>query len=235
LQARIQGEAEFVADAQKKAKRLQNAVGKIRYHVGRIQEDENSAPHWNKIEAGIHQFIAAGGAPSNREVAESLLPIADTIPDDLLLGVGLQAVLEYVDELAAKSEEVATEPPRPKTPIPELLRARDLLRGKCVVLIGGQCRQKSKRLIERELELKELRWITSRPHESISGFEPEIIRHDTALVVLMIRWCSHSYEGVKRFCVAHAKPFVRLPGGYHPNQIAYQIIEQQGEALANGT
>ena len=55
-----------------------------------------------------------------------------------------------------------------------------------------------------------------------------------ALVVLAIRWSSHSFGDVKGYCDQYGKPLVRLPAGYNPNQVAVQVLSQasfDGEAL----
>jgi len=49
--------------------------------------------------------------------------------------------------------------------------------------------------------------------------------------MLAIRWCSHSYKDVKRFCDRYSIPLVRLPAGLHPNQVAAHILGQCGERL----
>jgi hypothetical protein len=48
---------------------------------------------------------------------------------------------------------------------------------------------------------------------------------------LAIRWSSHSFGEVKAMCGRHGKPFVRLPAGYNPDQVAQQILAQCSEAL----
>jgi hypothetical protein len=60
-------------------------------------------------------------------------------------------------------------------------------------------------------------WIGTREHQSIRGFEAAIARSEVAVVLLAIRWSSHAFGDVKAFCDRHAKPLVRLPGGYGPN------------------
>jgi hypothetical protein len=84
------------------------------------------------------------------------------------------------------------------------------------------------------LGLKELVWVETREHESVTAFEPVIARPDVALVLLAIRWSSHSFGDVRRFCDRHGKPLVRLPGGYNPNQVAAQIVSQCGGQLGGG-
>jgi hypothetical protein len=51
------------------------------------------------------------------------------------------------------------------------------------------------------------------------------------VVLLAIRWSSHSYGGIREFCEAAGKPLVRLPGGYGTNRVAREIVEQASEAL----
>ncbi len=82
-----------------------------------------------------------------------------------------------------------------------------------------------------KLELSELKWITSREHESLDVFEPDITHPSTDVVVLMIRWSSHSYGGDRKFCEEHGKLFARLPRGYSPNQLAVQVMGQVGDRL----
>lgn len=108
----------------------------------------------------------------------------------------------------------------------EVGEARRLLRGRGVVLIGGIARPESKKMLEAALGLKELTWIETKEHQSIAAFEPAIARPDVALVLLAIRWSSHAFGDVKRYCDRHGKPMVRLPGGFGANQVASQILAQ---------
>ena len=50
----------------------------------------------------------------------------------------------------------------------------------------------------------------------------------------MIRWSSHSYGDLQKFCDKYKKPILRLPGGYNPNQIVHQILTQASGRLSLG-
>ena len=100
-----------------------------------------------------------------------------------------------------------------------------------VVLIGGDLRPPAREALKRAFDLKEVDWVETQGHDSVSRFESHVARPDTAVVLLAIRWTSHSFANVKEFCDSHDKPLVRLPGGYHPNQVAFQIARQCGERL----
>ena len=106
-----------------------------------------------------------------------------------------------------------------------------MLSGRKVFLLGGLRRPAAKEALERAFDLSELIWFETREHESVSGFEPYVAQSDVAVVLLAIRWSSHSYGEVKQFCEKYGKAFVRLPGGYNPNQVARQILQQVGGKL----
>src|SRR5205823_11315848 len=105
---------------------------------------------------------------------------------------------------------------------------------RCVILIGGDRRPAAQDALQTALGLKELFWIETREHQSIEGFESYVARPEVALVLLAIRWSSHSFGEVKRFCDRYGKPLVRLPGGYNPNAVARQILAQCSERLETG-
>lgn len=88
-----------------------------------------------------------------------------------------------------------------------------------------------RRAIEDAFGLAKLIWVTTRPHEPLDLFVPYVKRDDVALVLLAIRWASHSYAEIADLCKRYGKPFVRLPGGYNPNQIASQIVAQAAGIL----
>ncbi|AMV39709.1 hypothetical protein [Planctomyces sp. SH-PL62] len=102
------------------------------------------------------------------------------------------------------------------------------------MLIGGDRRSEAHASLRSALKLAELIWIETREHESIERFEPSIARPDVALVILAIRWSSHAFGEVKSFCDEYGKPLLRLPGGYNPNQVARQILQQCSDRLQDG-
>ena len=85
--------------------------------------------------------------------------------------------------------------------------------------------------LEKAFGLSNVDWIATKPHESYTGFESHIARPDVALVLLTIRFSSHSFSETQEYCRKYKKPLVRLPGGYNPNQVAKQIMSQCGRRL----
>lgn len=180
---------------------------------------------WPAVGAAVDAMLAEGVAPSDRRFRERLLPLIDGLPDRDDLGAGLVLVLRELDRyLATRTEPIAT---RPAAEASEDVKAvAHALEGRSVVLIGGLRHRQAQESLRRAFRLQELIWIATRVHQSIEPFEPVIAQREVALVLLAIRWSSHAFGDVKRFCDRHDKPLVRLPGGYSPNQVAAQIRGQ---------
>lgn len=231
--ARVRKIREDLQESARSEKQRHRGLNTIRYHVGQIEDaDEGSDHHWNRIAEGIGQVLRSGAAASNPELVEAIVPVADDVPESFLDRPGVRDVLRYVDQrLAADEVRQQQFPLTTRATTPEVLRVREALRGSRMVLIGGESRPHSRDLLEREFELSELDWQDSREHQSITAFEASVARPETRLVVLMIRWSSHSFEGVQEVCERNGKVFVRLPGGYNPSQVARQIVAQASEQL----
>lgn len=211
---------------------------KARYHGKRIVRNtsDDVRADWNTVIACVDELVRMGIPPSDLGLREVMVPIIEALPEDLQVPVNVERVLESVDQyLGTQEAEIAASAGagelRFRAPSPDVIEAASLLEGGVVVLIGGQRRPQSQQALERELKLAELRWIPAAHSQSHFAFEPAVARPDTVLVILAIRWSAHSFENVKSLCDTYGKPFVRLPGGYSPNQVSRQILEQAGETL----
>lgn len=205
-------------------------LNRARYHVGRLGGDTpHPLDHWQRLHDAVAELVRSGLAPSHIELRDLLLPHLDAIPDGLAIAPEFRAVLREIDRYLASRD--AERPAPTAEPSDDVRRVRELLRGRVVVLIGGERRPETCARLERTFELRRLDWVSTREHESISALEPFVARPDTALVLLAIRWSSHSHEEVADLCARYGKPFARLPGGYGANQIAYQVLQQASDAL----
>jgi hypothetical protein len=163
-------------------------------------------------------------APSNRELREMLAPVIEDWPEVLDVPRSFQLVIREIDRY------LATCPPPAVSvvaqPSSEVRDVAKLLNGRTVILLGGDRRPHAHDSLKEAFGLKELIWIETREHESLAGFIPYVARQEVAVVLLAIRWASHSYGEIKKCCEEYGKPMVRLPGGYNANQVAMQIIQQ---------
>ena len=153
------------------------------------------------------------------------MPILDRMPDLGDTPQGFSLVLREIDRYLGSRDSTLDIAVTDLSTI-EVKEVARLLADKKAVLIGGSRRHFAHDTLRTSLGLKELLWIETREHEPIESFEPYIARPGVSVVLLAIRWSSHSFGGVKRFCDRHGKPLVRLPGGYNPNQVAVQILAQ---------
>jgi hypothetical protein len=216
-------------EARRREKQRRKWFGKVRYEVKQLAADDRERdPHWRTLIKTVDELVVDGTPASSRELRELLLPIVEQVPD-LELPPSFQAVLREIDRYleSRPAEEAQVE----RHPSAHVLEAARLLRGRKVVLIGGTRRPHIEAALQSALGVM-LDWIETREHESLAGFEQHVARPAVELVLLAIRWSSHSYGEVKLFCDRHGKLFVRLPGGLSPNQVAAQILAQCGERLA---
>jgi hypothetical protein len=236
VRARVGTLREDLRQRRLREKRRREALNMIRYHLVRIDDTDCDADHdWSRVVDGVASAIDAGMATSDAQLIDLLAPVADGMPDAVLEQLAPTGVLDHIDRRAAAEESRRQVAAEARAPSIEIQKVRDALRGSRVVLIGGERRQHAKDRLEREFELAELEWASSREHQSTAPFEPLVARRETRLVLLAIRWSSHSYAEVERFCRKYDKVFVRLPGGYNPAQVARQIIEQASAALGIAT
>jgi hypothetical protein len=201
------------------------ALERMRNELARLRGGEGNADDWLTIIDAVDAMIGAGVPPSNRELRDLLLPVIDEIPERDDLPAGFRLVLREIDRFLALRSHLAPSP-AVHAPSSELSEAARLLRGRSVLLIGGNRRREAQEALRRSLGLAELVWLETKEHEAIAAFEPLVARLDIALVLLAIRWSSHAFGDVKLYCERHGKPLVRLPGGYNPNQVAAQILGQ---------
>ena len=218
-------------------------MNKAKYHARRLADafasgEEGEEHDWESLMAAVDEMVDAGDQPpSAKPLRELLLPLIDGIPEDLQMGKGAELALREVDLYVAQQEEKAASEGEvardTEEPSEELLRARELLRGRVVVLIGGEARTAAKESLEQSLQLAELRWVATQEHKSIAPLETEVNHDDVDLVLLAIRWASHAYGDIVETCKARGVPLVRLPAGYSPNRVAHDVLAQASEQLAS--
>jgi len=237
LLGRIEGLKDERQRRQERERRQEAALNRIRYHLKAIARRDGEHCHdWEKVVDAVEQLVGEGLAPSNRQIRELLLPVMDDLPDVGELPPGFRLVLREMDRfLAAHAPEdpALIDGARSREKYNDLVQeAKRLVNGRSAVLIGGIPRPRAQESLRVALGLYELYWVDARDHEPTSTFEPAITRADVAVVLLAIRWSSHSFGDVKQLCDRHGKPLVRLPAGYSPNQVAAQILSQCSHRLS---
>ena len=220
-------------DARRNAdKTRRKRMGQLKYVAGQIQQEPaaDQSYNWQKLIAAIDELVESGEPPSSKEIRKHLLPILDDMPaGDLPARVEL--VLREIDRFLG--DNPGEEPPTASTTriTPAIASVAERLKGRSIVLIGGIRKPGHVQALKDAFQLKDVVWVPTREHQSVTKFEPYIRQPDVAVVVLAIRWTSHSYGEVKDYCDSYGKPFVRLKAGYNPSQIAAHILEQVSDQL----
>jgi hypothetical protein len=207
----------------------QKLFGKLRYHAGRVEK--GFAEDWPRVLQIIEALIDHGIPPSNRTLRTILDPHRATLA---VAGTNSRIIARVVRELE-RTQSAPSNGQRSdlnaERDDPLISQVADLLRDTTVVLIGGDERPQVVQTIEEAFDLRELVWCDTRPHKSHLPLEAAIARAEVSVVLLAIRWASHGLSEVSTFCERYQKPFVRLPGGYNINQLAYQVLQQASERL----
>jgi hypothetical protein len=230
LLGRVNAAIAELRDIAGKDKARQKTLNNLRFKLRKLRSDPaGNAGDWPRVLELIDEVVTDGLPPSNAELRDLLLPLTDVIPDDLEWTPAVARVFREIDRYQAERSE--DEPLPPEVPTPEVAEVAELLRGRELVLIGGQARPNHRAALIRAFGLADVRWLSTPEHTSYTVFEPDIARPEVAVVVLAIRWVSHSYAEIDQYCAKYGKPLVRLRAGYNPNQIAHQILTQAGQRL----
>jgi hypothetical protein len=229
--ARVREHAAPLRRAAEAGKNRQKLVSNLRYKAKKLKDDPaGCADEWPRVVELLDELVAGGLPPSNADVRDLLLPVFDAVPDDAPLTPAATLVFREIDRYLA-TRPAAEEGRAAEPASAEVAEVRALLAGRQMVLIGGQVRPSRRDALVEAFGLTDLQWITTEEHASLTVFEAPIARPEVAVVLLAIRWSSHSYAGVQEYCDRYGKLLVRLPAGYHPNQVAHQILSQVGHRL----
>ena len=229
MQERIGQLDSAIEEIRQRDKQRLKMLKKAQYHAHIIGDGKGTEADWKKVIETVDILMREGMPASNTDLRDMLVPIVDGIPE-MQIPDGFQRVLGEVDRYLATQMPPAQQTVREISA--EVQKAAGLYKGKTMVLIGGDRRTHAYEALKSAFCLKELIWIATRDHESTDTFVPYIARPDVDVVLLAIRWSSHSYGDVKVICDKFGKEFYRLPAGYNPNQVAHQLLQHRGETPA---
>jgi hypothetical protein len=114
-----------------------------------------------------------------------------------------------------------------KPPIEEMI---ELVKGRSIVIVGGDPRPEAEERLRRAFQVKELYWPDDTGTGAAADYEHLVAREDVVLVLLLIRWARFGYGELADICRRYGKLFVRIPGGYGVRQIAEQVMNKHRAA-----
>ena len=230
IRSRIQVAQEACRNSLDRQRQRADWLKRLHFHTKRVACGNGTDHDWQTIAQVADELVEDGVPPSNRDIRDAVLPIVDIAPSSDGFPLAFRLVLREAAKYGAKQD---ANPPCPNEALltAEVQAVREFLEGTSLVMIGGESRDHARKALKDAFALEELIWLSSREHQSIERFKPYITRDSVKAVALLIRWSSHSYNDLKRYCDQHGKLFVRLPSGYGPNQVASQIMAQCGDLL----
>ena len=227
---RVRGLESGVLEVARRSGQSKKLLGKLRHKVSLLREaPEENLDDWRILAETVDQLVLGGVPPSSLEIREPLLTLLDQIPALEGPHPGFDRALREIERYQASLPAQAAPAPPRRDPLIEA--ATKLVHGRSVLVIGGVPSPPSRQALKEALGLREVYWPETREHQSIATFESEVARPDVCLVLLAIRWSSHSFGDVKPWCDQYDKPLVRLPRGYNASQVAKEILEQASERL----
>ena len=113
------------------------------------------------------------------------------------------------------------------------MTVRDWLRGRRVVVVGGEPRQDAIERWREAFELGDVEWVALSEHGPGGPMRAPIQRAETALVLVIIPLTGllHADEA-RDYAVKAGKPVVFLTAGYNPERVAHAILGQVSDRLA---
>lgn len=199
-------------------------LNKLKFHLARLLEQPESA-EWERVLEVLDGL--AGQAADERTIAlQKLLAKDEPLLRQRRLPGDAQRLMHEL-ELATRRADGG---PTPAASAEQRVAAA--LRGRAMLVIGGDPRNQHAERFEQTFGLSELIWpVTREDAPNLYALEPMIARPDVAVVVLLIRFIRHALNDVDDLCARYDKPLARLPAGYNRAQVAAAIVEQCGKRL----
>lgn len=238
LRARIDRRRESVERRAKRLIREREGFKQLRYHAHRVEGEPGPGEEHDlrRIADGVLGLLEHEVRTTDRRfavaippgVAERALACAAGPARDLL------SRLATADAATGADRGDASVPLVDATPrwSARVDRVRDLLRGRQIVVIGGEPRVDAVRRMEDAFSLKHVEWVRLSEHGSTGRMEAPIGSPDTALVLVLVKLAGHLHaEEARTLAKGAGKPYVLLPAGYNPEQMADAVLTQASEQL----
>lgn len=223
LQARI-------SDRVKSERQRVQLLGELQNALGQSEDVKVSEETFRDVVEIVESLIDNGVAPSNPELRSVLFPAVDQLEPMATSSKKLAAAIKSCRSIQRVNSDTSSTTSPDSQPSELVEEARNLLAGGKLVVIGGEERKHHIDDLDEAFDTENI-WAGSSKHTSYKNFESLISRSDVAAVVLLVKWASHEFRKIKKYCDKYGKPLVRLGGGYNRNQVAKQLLNQASHRL----
>jgi len=225
LAKRLLATTDAILDRWRVQRRRSHILNKIRFHIGKMRTEGSPERDLESIGRGIDEWIELGFLPNDRSLGALVEPLESVgkLPESVR-----RVVAAYRLGAADPPEERALDDSRR---VQFIGRARELMEGMTVSLFAGHEEPKTIEELVDQLGLDEVRWTELGAEPSIEDLREDIEDAQVDLVMIAARLPVDTYAEFKSLCREHETPFVRLPAGYAPGQVAQQVVRQVGRML----
>lgn len=218
------------------ARQIEGLFKRIGYHARQLAESQgdDAAHHLGKITDAINELVGIGVTPDDRRVAQAIGDkLGRAFQDDESLDARLAQAMQAAASLpAADGADDSASSDDSASWSQQVIQVREWLRGRSIVMVGGERRNDAIERLKSAFELDDVNWVQLTEHGSGEPMRAPIARPDTALVVVLIRLTGHLFtDQACEFARAAEKPFVLMKAGYNPEQIAEAVVQQASDQL----
>lgn len=223
---RVRASADEARARHTRRRRRQDLLKKVDYHASRVLSAADPCAHeWASLAAAVEQWLGDGLSLDDPELRRRFgrnlreRAGADDLPE------GLRPLLGPIEGRAGARNV------RPET----LERVAELLAGRVVTLLSEVDPGPLAHDLRRRFGLADLRWIAVEREDDLGpSLEAAVAAEDVDLVLIAVRLPAATYASFRRLCQERQRPFVRLPRGFEPDEVAYHVQRQVARRLRGG-
>jgi len=230
---------EFVQSVQNrisKAREEDRLLKKIAYHTDQLATHSSldEQHDWKTIEQTLIQLLENGLAADSTRLGMVLDPLKELdIPDPASCPNTSECLAALRLSLTTTNDLPKASPVSVRAYSREVAKVADMLRGKRMVLIGGEQRGDAIERLKEAFELEDVDWVALTEHGSTLPAKAPIERANTALVAVLLKLAGHQHvTDAKGYAKDAGKPFIVLKAGYNPEQVALAVLEQASKQLS---
>lgn len=235
LVVRIKDLLTRIDDRAGKVKSIKSALTQVKYHSNQIVKNapEPSENDWRKISQALTKLRSLGVAHTDRRFVEALgVQAAALCPPALAEELTLTDVLARVQTAPAADEHDDDHAAHERGWSEQVTTVREWLRGRRMVLMGGERNGQAVDRLKDAFELSDVEWVPLTEHGSALPMRGPIQRADTAVVVVIVKLAGHLHaDEAQAYSAEAGKPCVLLTGGYNPERVAQDIVQQASDRL----
>jgi hypothetical protein len=232
LRERIAQASRRITDFASREKLIKATINQIRYEARRIENDptDDLEARRRKIIQGVIKLRQVDIPPTDKRILQAIgssaashLSAMEATHDDLTLILAAipTADTDERDDDGFQRDWSAA-----------VLRVRDMIKGRRIVVIGGEPRPEAIERFQDAFLPSDVEWVELTEHGPGQPMQAPIARADTALVLVIIKLTGHLHaDEARAAAITAAKPLVMLTAGYNPERVAHAVLEQASARL----